>query len=147
MSVQYAQARVRRAAHAPGANPDWRPQEQPLNKTEFQPALCPDQFTLACLLLGVMILAWAAESRQIKRTQISRADLCVTEGTVEQLPGQSWSVNVPKMRAYVNTSTSQAIETDFMYLGSTGNQSRLGSGEIRRQFGLKLRAKDACNLV
>jgi hypothetical protein len=27
------------------------------------------------------------------------------------------------------------------------NEARLGSGELRRQFGLKLRAQDACNLV
>jgi hypothetical protein len=35
----------------------------------------------------------------------------------------------------------------FTYLGSTGNEAPLASGEMRRQFGLKLRAQDACNLV
>jgi hypothetical protein len=119
-----------------------------MNKTEVQSApRRNNQFTLARLLLGVMSLSLAAESGQIKLRQISRVDLCVTEGTVERLPGQSLSVNVPKMRAYVNTSISQAVEADFTYLGSTGNESRLGSGEMRRQFGLKLRAQDACNLV
>ena len=51
------------------------------------------------------------------------------------------------MRAYVNRSTPQVIEARFTYLGSTGNEARLGSGELRRQFGVKLRAQDACNLV
>jgi hypothetical protein len=51
------------------------------------------------------------------------------------------------MRAYVNGLTPQVVEADFTYLGSTGNEARLGSGELRRQFGLKLRAQDACNLV
>lgn len=51
------------------------------------------------------------------------------------------------MRAYVNTWTSQTIEAQFTYLGATDEESRLGSGEIRRQFGLKLRAQNACNLV
>ena len=51
------------------------------------------------------------------------------------------------MRAYLNALTSQSVEADFTYLGSTGNEARLGSGELRRQFGLKLRAQDACNLV
>jgi hypothetical protein len=50
------------------------------------------------------------------------------------------------MRAYVNTFTSQPIEAHFTFLGSTGNEARLGSGELRCQFGLKLRAQDACNL-
>jgi hypothetical protein len=57
------------------------------------------------------------------------------------------SVTVPKMRAYVNAMTGPSVEADFTYLGSTGNEARLGSGELRRQFGLKLRAQDACNLV
>jgi hypothetical protein len=78
---------------------------------------------------------------------VSREGLCVTEGAIEELPGQRLSVNVPKMRAYVNVSTPQSVEARFTYLGSTGNEARLGSGELRRQFGLKLRAQDACNLV
>jgi hypothetical protein len=84
-------------------------------------------------------------------TRVSRGDLCVTEGTIEELPGQQLSVTVPKMRAYLNVPSSQAtpqlVEARFTYLGSTGNEARLGSGELRRQFGLKLRAQDACNLV
>jgi hypothetical protein len=51
------------------------------------------------------------------------------------------------MRAYLDAITPQAVEVHFKYLGATGNEARLGSGELRRQFGLKLRAQDACNLV
>jgi hypothetical protein len=76
-----------------------------------------------------------------------RANLCVTEGTIEELPGQRLSVSVPKMRAYVNAFTQPVAEVHFTYLGSTGNEAPLASGEMRRQFGLKLRAQDACNLV
>jgi hypothetical protein len=78
---------------------------------------------------------------------VSRAQLCVTEGAIEELPGSRLSIATPKMRAYLNASTSQTVEAHFTYLGSTGNEARLGSGELRRQFGLKLRAQDACNLV
>jgi hypothetical protein len=39
------------------------------------------------------------------------------------------------MRAYLNASTPQQIEARFTYLGSTGKEAPLGSGEIRRQFG------------
>jgi hypothetical protein len=71
----------------------------------------------------------------------------VTEGTIAELPGHRLSVSVPKIRAYLDAITPQAVEVHFKYLGSTGNEARLGSGELRRQFGLKLRAQDACNLV
>jgi hypothetical protein len=77
---------------------------------------------------------------------VLRANLCVTEGAIEERPG-GLAVSVPKMRAYLNALTRQSVEADFTYLGSTGNEARLGSGELRRQFGLKLRAQDACNLV
>jgi hypothetical protein len=75
------------------------------------------------------------------------SQLCVTEGEIRPAQQTQLSVGVPKMRAYINGWTSQAIEAQFTYLGPTANQSRLGSGEVRQQFGLKLRAQNACNLV
>src|SRR5271166_3172720 len=51
------------------------------------------------------------------------------------------------MRAYVNAHTSQSIEVRFTYRGPTQKEVGLGSGEARRQFGIKLRAHDPCNLV
>jgi hypothetical protein len=51
------------------------------------------------------------------------------------------------MRAYVNAYTQPVAQVQFTYLGSTPNEVPLASGEMRRQFGLKLRAQDACNLV
>jgi len=101
--------------------------------------------TLGFLLLTIPCAAHA----QIVGTKLAvgRENLCVTEGAVEKGQGDLLFVNVPKMRAYVNAWTSQAIQARFTYLGSTAEESRLGSGETRRQFGLKLRAQDACNLV
>ena len=66
---------------------------------------------------------------------VRREMLCVTDVTLGEISGRRLSVNVPKMRAYVNRWTSQAIEADFTYFGTTGNEARLGSGEMRRQFG------------
>ena len=51
------------------------------------------------------------------------------------------------MRAYLNAYTQPVAQVRFTYLGSTPNEAPLASGEMRRQFGLKLRAQDACNLV
>jgi len=78
---------------------------------------------------------------------IGRDRLCVTEGAIEKTADNRLSVNVPKMRAYVTEWTVQSAEVRFTYLGGTSKESALGSGTIRRQFGLKLRAQDPCNLV
>jgi hypothetical protein len=78
---------------------------------------------------------------------VSRANLCVTEGAIAELPGGQLAVNEAKMRAYVNVAAPQTVEARFTYLGPTAKDVPLGSGAMRRQFGLKLRAQDACNLV
>jgi hypothetical protein len=79
--------------------------------------------------------------------RVTRAMLCVTEGSLDEMPGGRLSVSVPKMRAYVNRQTSQIIEAPFTYSGPTRDAAKLGSGQMRRQFGLKLRSQDPCNLV
>jgi hypothetical protein len=104
-------------------------------------------FAWAFLFLVGSNLSAASPASDETLTPVSRADLCVTEGAIAELPGHRLSVSVPKMRAYLDAITPQAVEVHFKYLGSTGNEARLGSGELRRQFGLKLRAQDACNLV
>jgi hypothetical protein len=78
---------------------------------------------------------------------VSRTDLCVTEGTIEAGPASSFIVDSSKMRAYVNAKTAQSIEARVTYLGASSRDIPLGSGAMRRQFGFKLRAQDACNLV
>jgi hypothetical protein len=104
--------------------------------------------TIAFAVVGLAAAgALSSRSADLRVFGVRRAMLCVTEGTVGEMPGERLSVRVPKMRAYVNQPTSQTIEAHFTYLGPTGSQARLGSGEMRRQFGLKLHAQDACNLV
>jgi hypothetical protein len=103
--------------------------------------------TWAFRFLCVMSFTIAATTPASKLTPVSRANLCVTEGAISELPGPRLSVSVPKMRAYLNASPPQVVEAQFTYLGSTGNEAHLGSAELRRQFGLKLHAQDACNLV
>lgn len=61
--------------------------------------------------------------------------------------GGGFSVTVAKMRAFVTAYTLQEIEARFTYFGGVKGEKPLRSGEMRRQFGLKLRARDACNLV
>ena len=104
-------------------------------------------YTWALICLSALSLNAASDSSGTKLMSVTRADLCVTEGAIEELPGERLSVSVSKMRAYLNEFTAQLVEAHFTYLGPTGNEARLGSSELRRQFGLKLRAQDACNLV
>jgi hypothetical protein len=97
--------------------------------------------------LAALGLEAAAHSPGTKLVTVPKSELCVSEGTVDELSSGRLSVAVPKMRAYVNAFTPPEVDVHFTYQGSTGNEARLGSGELRRQFGLKLRAADACNLV
>jgi hypothetical protein len=96
----------------------------------------------------VMTSVGAASASTSLPHRLSRADLCVTEGTIDELPAtHRLMVDSPKMRAYVNAQPVQSVEARFSYLGATTHDVALGSGTMRRQFGLKLRAQDACNLV
>jgi hypothetical protein len=80
-------------------------------------------------------------------TLISPTKLCVTEGSLVPGTDARFTVEVPKMRAYLTAPSTQDVQALFTYLGSTKDEKPLSSGEMRRQFGLKLHAKDACNLV
>jgi len=103
-------------------------------------------------ILAISFLLFGPNTRMgavpsINWLSVPPAQLCVTEGAIEQSSGNRMSVNVPKMRAFVTIATTQDVEAHFTYLGQTAGEKPLGSGEMRRQFGLKLRAQDPCNLV
>jgi len=91
--------------------------------------------------------AWPSPTFPARMVPVPRAKLCVTEGALEELNGSRLSVNVPKMRAFVAAATPQAVEAQLTYMGHTSDEANLGPGAMREQFGLKLRAHDACNLV
>jgi hypothetical protein len=100
----------------------------------------------AALLAGASGAALSADARTML-TPVKRALLCITEGSVAEAPRQRLSVTAAKMRAVLPSAGRQAIEARFTYLGATAETAPLRSGEVRRQFGLKLRAADGCNLV
>jgi hypothetical protein len=102
------------------------------------------------LAAGFLLFAFTTRMGALPATNwipVPHAKLCVTEGAVESASGNRLSVNVPKMRAFATIATTQEVEAHFTYLGKTPGEKPLGSGEMRRQFGLKLRAQDPCNLV
>ena len=75
------------------------------------------------------------------------SDLRVTDGAIEELPDGRLTVESPEMRAVLRQQTSQKVEARFTYLGPTVPQNKLADGEVRSQFGLKLRAQDGCNVI
>ena len=90
--------------------------------------------------------AAGAEYKTTHLVPIKRSQLCVTTGAIEA-SGRRLKVTVPEMRAVVKHMTAPRAEVRFTYLGPTRKVKPLGSGEVRRQFGLKLRAQNGCNLV
>jgi hypothetical protein len=79
-------------------------------------------------------------------TSLSVSQLCVTEGTLTAA-GERLAIESPKLRAVAALATDPAAELRFTYLGATNETTALGSGAVRRQIGLKLRAQNGCNLV
>jgi hypothetical protein len=102
---------------------------------------------LLLLVVANFTLIAQSQSRSDHLLPVSRSVLCITEGDISESAEQLLTVNTPKMRAYVNGTSIPEAEVRFTFLGATGKDVPLGSGEMRRQFGLKLLAQDACNLV
>ncbi len=100
---------------------------------------------LAMMLL-VSTLATPLFSQTPALRPIAQADLDVTDGRVATSNGHLL-VDVPEMRAILRIPRTRLIEVPFTYVGPTEATSKLADGSVRLQFGLKLKAQDACNLV
>jgi len=70
--------------------------------------------------------------------------LCVTEG---EFSGGDGHVAASKMRCVHPQSSGDQAKLVFKYQGPSQERSLLKSGASREQIGLKLRAKDSCNLL
>jgi hypothetical protein len=100
------------------------------------------------VLLALLSMVWAQPANHsTDMAPIERSQLCVTKGKIEVVSGKHLEVSEPEMRAVLTAMTPQHVEAHFTYLGPSAGEKRLGSGELRRQFGLKLRAANGCNLV
>ena len=70
----------------------------------------------------------------------------MSDGHLETLGPGRFRVDVGGMRAVAGAGAGVA-ELAFTYRGPSATTVPLASGELRRQIGLKLRAKDTCNVV
>jgi hypothetical protein len=82
-----------------------------------------------------------------KWKQIPLEALDVTLGRLAPGAGGRLRVDSPKMRAQAPAYRQSAAALRFTYLGPTATVAPLASGEERRQLGLKLRARDGCNVL
>jgi hypothetical protein len=62
-------------------------------------------------------------------------------------PAEGFRINVPMLRAWVGQHPRSAVEVEFTYIGPSAALAPLASGEVRRQIGVELRARDGCNLL
>lgn len=72
--------------------------------------------------------------------------LCATRGKLAFTDGKL-AITEPVFRAVAPVVSGEAAALRFTYHGPTEEVVALGSGQIRKQLGLKLRAADGCNLV
>lgn len=95
-----------------------------------------------------MALSTVSQQQQPQSSMkiVQQNQLCVTEGEITQLSENMLAISAPKVRAFVTNPTLQEVEARFRYLGPSEKSVPLASGQMRRQFGLKLRAQDGCNL-
>jgi hypothetical protein len=87
------------------------------------------------------------ELRQPPVRPISIRELCVSSGKLHATADARWLSTRPALRATAALSAGHHAALEFRYLGSTEQEKRLGSGNRRRQLGLKLLSRDSCNVV
>ncbi|MCP3101717.1 hypothetical protein LZ198_22830 [Myxococcus sp. K15C18031901] len=87
------------------------------------------------------------ERRMTPLASVPLARLQVTEGRLVEQPDGGLLSDGPRMRAVAPGWLARQVELRFTVLGPSEVQQPLASGAPRQQVGLKLRAKDGCNLV
>lgn len=94
------------------------------------------------------LIAFTTFSRAEAQTKAQLSDFDVSDGKIEKAAGDRLMVGSKEMRATLKEiSPSQKVTIKFTYLGPSSEVSHLGNGEVRHQFGIKLKAQDICNLV
>lgn len=99
-------------------------------------------------LVGLAVFALATSLAATAQTKAQQSDFDVSDGKIDKAAGDRLIVGSKEMRATLQKAgPSQKVTVNFTYLGPTNEVSHLGNGEVRHQFGVKLKAQDICNLV
>jgi hypothetical protein len=109
--------------------------------------------TLAALLLPAAVAPWPAAAPADPKPKpgvlapVPRDDLQVSDGKVEETKDGFLSISSPEVRAQHKGPPARAARLVFTYKGEPEQVAKLASGEVAHQVGLKLRAKDTCNVL
>ena len=106
---------------------------------------------IGAVALGTLIIGQAGRRREPARDYGARPrvpvsvvqSICATKGAL--LSGGR--VEAPTFRGVALGTSGQAAAIVFAFEGSSKGTRALGSGQIRRQIGIKLKAANGCNLV
>ena len=107
------------------------------------------------VVYALALAAWGLPSRSPASDGSSDTGLhpvrqqrfCVTNGVLSTRADGKLAIDTASSRAVMRQSAGQIAEIRFRYLGPTAQSKPLASGEMRRQIGIKLRARDTCNLL
>src|SRR6185503_9774022 len=80
-------------------------------------------------------------------TPVAQGAMCVTLGETRPLGDGRFAVADAKVRGYGIRTDGRAAELRFVDRGPSKEVSRLGSGKVFHQLGLKLEAQDGCNVL
>jgi hypothetical protein len=86
-------------------------------------------------------------SSPVHMLPVTRDQLCITNGIISTTGHGTLLIDAPEVRAVVASGPARTVEARLRYLGRTKQIKRLASGELRGQFGFKLRAANTCNVV
>ena len=95
---------------------------------------------LALALCQVQVFAQSAMA-------FDSSQVCVTNGEIFRQSPDEFLVESPSSRAFAKASDDRFGVIEFEYLGPTDEDAPLASGRIVRQLGVKLRARDSCNVI
>jgi hypothetical protein len=112
----------------------------------------PSKLRVALALISVVLATGAASALALPAVSwrvLHVSDLEVTSGTVFSTGASSLSTTSPEMRLVQRDQGQHATKARlaFRLVGNSSVTKPLGSGLVRRQIGLKLRAADPCNLL
>lgn len=78
---------------------------------------------------------------------INPSSFCTTAGRVTPVGAEALKVDTGGMRGVIASDSSRSVELAFVFRGESNDTAPLANGELRQQIGVKLRAKDTCNIV
>ncbi len=115
------------------------------SKTEVSPMKTRRFLTLAFgSAFAITQLPTLAQSA----TTVDASQVCVTNGEVAKQSVGRFVIESPSSRAVVKSSDDDFAAIEFEYLGPTSTDTPLAPGRVlRRQLGLKLHARDSCNVI